>query len=83
VQVCYDDSKKRVVSETIKMIQEFHYFDFATPWQQMLHNDKSNKNQAKFTYSHLENMQFCNIVITCLAQFTTCQIICFACSNQT
>ncbi len=42
MDVCYDDSEKRVVSKPIEMIQEFHYFDFASPWEQMSHNDKSN-----------------------------------------
>jgi NADH dehydrogenase (ubiquinone) Fe-S protein 3 len=43
VEVRYDDSEKHVVSEPIKMTQEFRYFDFASPWEQMLHSDKSNK----------------------------------------
>jgi len=42
-EVYYDDSKKRVVFEPIKMTQEFRYFDFVSPWEQMSHNDKSNK----------------------------------------
>jgi NADH dehydrogenase (ubiquinone) Fe-S protein 3 len=32
VEVRYDDSEKRVVSEPIEMTQEFRYFDFASPW---------------------------------------------------
>ncbi len=43
VEVRYDDSKKRVVSKPIEMIQEFRYFDFANPWEQMSCCDKSNK----------------------------------------
>ncbi len=43
VEVHYDDSNKCVISEPIEMTQEFHYFDFVSPWEQMLHNDKSNK----------------------------------------
>jgi NADH dehydrogenase (ubiquinone) Fe-S protein 3 len=43
VEIRYDDSKKRVVSKPIKMTQEFCYFDFASPWEQMSRNDKSNK----------------------------------------
>jgi NADH:ubiquinone oxidoreductase subunit C len=43
VEVHYDDSKKRVVFEPIEMIQEFCYFDFTSPWEQMSHSDKSNK----------------------------------------
>ncbi|KAH8963105.1 hypothetical protein BDL97_05G134700, partial [Sphagnum fallax] len=43
VEVRYDDSEKRVVSEPIEMTQEFCYFDFASPWEQMSRSDKSNK----------------------------------------
>ncbi len=43
MEVCYDDSEKHVVSEPIKMTQEFCYFDFASPWEQMSCSDKSNK----------------------------------------
>jgi len=56
VEVHYDDSKKRVVSECIEMIQEFCYFDFVSPWEWMLRSDKSNKKSAKIAYNHLENM---------------------------
>ncbi len=69
VEVRYDDSEKRVVSEPIKMIQKICYFDFANPWKQMSQNDKSNKKQTNIVYNHLENMQFRSIVFTCLAQF--------------
>ncbi|KAL4192733.1 hypothetical protein AMTRI_Chr06g195790 [Amborella trichopoda] len=31
VEVCHDDLEKRVVSELIKMTQEFRYFDSASP----------------------------------------------------
>ncbi|KAM7528403.1 hypothetical protein LguiB_031813 [Lonicera macranthoides] len=37
VEVCYDDSEKRVVSKPIEMTQEFRYFDYASPWEQ--HSD--------------------------------------------
>jgi NADH dehydrogenase (ubiquinone) Fe-S protein 3 len=43
VEVRYDDSEKHAVFEPIKMTQEFPYFDFASPWEQMSRNDKSNK----------------------------------------
>lgn len=43
VEVRYDDSEKRVVSEPIEMTQEFRYFDFASPWEQSSHSDKSRK----------------------------------------
>nr|YP_010890615.1 NADH dehydrogenase subunit 9 [Lycopodium japonicum]WJK71474.1 NADH dehydrogenase subunit 9 [Lycopodium japonicum] len=46
VEVRYDDSEKRVVSEPIEMTQEFRYFDFASPWEQMLLCDES-KNKSK------------------------------------
>nr|ASN73953.1 NADH dehydrogenase subunit 9 [Aneura pinguis] len=43
VEVRYDDSEKRVVSEPIEMTQEFRYFDFASPWEQMSRSDGSNQ----------------------------------------
>ena len=33
VEVRYDDSEKRVVTEALEMTQEFRYFDFANPWE--------------------------------------------------
>jgi len=33
VEVRYDDSEKRVITETIEITQEFRYFDFASPWE--------------------------------------------------
>lgn len=35
VEVRYDDSEKRVVTEPVEMTQEFRYFDFASPWEQL------------------------------------------------
>uniref|UniRef100_A0A6C0SJX3 NADH dehydrogenase [ubiquinone] iron-sulfur protein 3 n=1 Tax=Haplomitrium mnioides TaxID=56921 RepID=A0A6C0SJX3_9MARC len=43
VEVRYDDSEKRVVSEPIEMTQEFRYFDFASPWEQMSRGDESDQ----------------------------------------
>jgi NADH dehydrogenase (ubiquinone) Fe-S protein 3 len=43
VEVHYDDLKKHVVSKPIEMTQNFRSFDFASPWEQMLRSDKSNK----------------------------------------
>ncbi len=43
MEVHYDDFLKNVVSEPIEMTQEFTYFDFVSPWEQMSHSDKSNK----------------------------------------
>ena len=42
VEVRYDDPEKRVVSEPIEMTQEFRYFDFASPWEQMARSDGSD-----------------------------------------
>lgn len=42
VEVRYDDSEKRVVSEPIEITQEFRYFDFASPWEQMARSDGSD-----------------------------------------
>jgi NADH-quinone oxidoreductase subunit C len=33
VQVRYDDEKKRVVYEPVKLVQEFRNFDYLSPWQ--------------------------------------------------
>jgi NADH dehydrogenase (ubiquinone) Fe-S protein 3 len=34
VEVRYDDSEKRVLTEPVELTQEFRYFDFASPWEQ-------------------------------------------------
>jgi NADH dehydrogenase (ubiquinone) Fe-S protein 3 len=47
VEVHYDDSKKCMVSKPIEMTQEFCYFDFISPWEQMSCSDKSNKKVSK------------------------------------
>jgi NADH:ubiquinone oxidoreductase subunit C len=33
VEVRYDDSEKRVVTEGVQLAQEFRFFDFASPWE--------------------------------------------------
>ena len=33
VEVRYDDTEKRVITERLEMTQEFRYFDFANPWE--------------------------------------------------
>uniref|UniRef100_A0A075D4W4 NADH dehydrogenase [ubiquinone] iron-sulfur protein 3 n=1 Tax=Buxbaumia aphylla TaxID=70128 RepID=A0A075D4W4_BUXAP len=43
VEVRYDDSEKRVVSEPIEMTQEFRYFNFASPWEQSSRSDNSSR----------------------------------------
>jgi len=35
VEVRYDDEKKRVVYEPVKMVQDFRSFDFMSPWEAM------------------------------------------------
>ena len=34
VEVRYDDSEKRVVTEPVELAQEFRFFDFSSPWEQ-------------------------------------------------
>lgn len=35
VEVRYDDSEKRVISEKVQLSQEFRAFDFSSPWEQL------------------------------------------------
>lgn len=34
-EVRYDDSEKRVITENLELSQEFRYFDFSSPWEQI------------------------------------------------
>ena len=34
-EVRYDDSEKRVVTESLELTQEYRYFDFSSPWEQI------------------------------------------------
>ena len=34
-EVRYDDSEKRVITESLELSQEFRYFDFSSPWDQI------------------------------------------------
>jgi NADH dehydrogenase (ubiquinone) Fe-S protein 3 len=43
VEVRYDDSEKRVLTEPLEMTQEFRSFDFASPWELLEKNKNSNK----------------------------------------
>nr|YP_009277418.1 NADH dehydrogenase subunit 9 [Ophioglossum californicum]YP_010439836.1 NADH dehydrogenase subunit 9 [Ophioglossum vulgatum]AOH05889.1 NADH dehydrogenase subunit 9 [Ophioglossum californicum]UTD44882.1 NADH dehydrogenase subunit 9 [Ophioglossum vulgatum] len=43
VEVRYDDSEKRVVSEPMEMTQEFRSFDFSSPWEPMPRSDNPCK----------------------------------------
>ena len=38
VEVRYDDSEKRVITEPVEITQEFRYFDFTSPWEQIEKN---------------------------------------------
>ena len=33
VEVRYDDSEKRVITEPVELAQEFRFFDFSSPWE--------------------------------------------------
>jgi len=46
VEVRYDDSEKRVVTEPLEMTQEFRYFDFANPWE-LSTSSARNESTAK------------------------------------
>nr|AML60630.1 NADH dehydrogenase subunit 9 [Moramonas marocensis] len=35
VEVRYDDEEKRVLTEPLELTQEFRYFDFISPWEQI------------------------------------------------
>ncbi len=35
VEVRYDDTEKRVINEPVELSQEFRYFDFKSPWEQL------------------------------------------------
>lgn len=34
-EVRYDDSEKRVITESLELTQEFRYFEFSSPWDQI------------------------------------------------
>lgn len=38
IEVRYDDELKRVIYDSIELSQEFRYFDFKSPWQQLEFN---------------------------------------------
>jgi NADH dehydrogenase (ubiquinone) Fe-S protein 3 len=40
VEVRYDDSEKGVVTEKVEVTQEFRYFDFSSPWEQLPTKEK-------------------------------------------
>ena len=46
VEVRYDEEKKRVVYEPVKLTQEFRNFDFMSPWEGMLQPPGDEKAKA-------------------------------------
>ena len=34
-EVRYDDTEKRVIYEKVELAQEFRYFEFSSPWEQL------------------------------------------------
>jgi NADH-quinone oxidoreductase subunit C len=54
VEVRYDDEKKRVVYEPVKMAQDFRSFDFMSPWEAMdapLPGDEKAKEAEEAEYT--------------------------------
>ncbi|MEQ1648409.1 MAG: NADH-quinone oxidoreductase subunit C [Hyphomicrobiaceae bacterium] len=47
VEVRYDDEKKRVVYEPVKLNQEFRSFDFESPWEGVTYNIPGDEKAAK------------------------------------
>jgi len=51
VEMRYDDEKKRVVYEPVKLTQEFRSFDFLSPWEgqptQLPGDEKAEKNEGE------------------------------------
>jgi NADH/F420H2 dehydrogenase subunit C len=43
VEVRYDDSEKRVISEPVEMTQQLRFFNFASPWETLYTFDPSYK----------------------------------------
>ena len=49
VEVRYDDARKQVVYEPVKLVQDFRNFDFLSPWEAMTTlpgDEKARKDQA-------------------------------------
>jgi NADH/F420H2 dehydrogenase subunit C len=49
VEVRYDDSEKRVISEPVEMSQQLRFFDFASPWETLhaLHDPQDKGMERK------------------------------------
>ena len=47
VEVRYDDEKKRVVYEPVKLTQEFRSFDFESPWEGVTYNIPGDEKATK------------------------------------
>ena len=50
VEVRYDDSEKRVITESIEMTQEFRYFDFSSPWELIEKNIKMKEKRIDVSH---------------------------------
>jgi len=38
VELRFDLSRKKVIQENLKLVQEYRYFDFLTPWNSVISN---------------------------------------------
>jgi NADH-quinone oxidoreductase subunit C len=47
VETRYDDEKKRVVYEPVKLTQEFRSFDFESPWEGVIYNIPGDEKATK------------------------------------
>jgi len=47
VEVRYDDEKKRVVYEPVKLMQDFRSFDFESPWEGTTYNIPGDEKASK------------------------------------
>ena len=46
-EVRYDDSEKRVVYESVKLDQEYRYFDYTSPWEGLPNELKGDEKASK------------------------------------
>lgn len=46
VEVRYDEERKKVVYEPVKLVQEFRTFDFVSPWEGMVRASTGDKTSA-------------------------------------
>ncbi len=46
-EVRYDNSEKRVVYESVKLAQEYRYFDYTSPWEGIPNELKGDEKASK------------------------------------